>query len=154
MQYKIHPTKSEWLLDGGIKLWRRVENGEPLLPKGVPKKLSYFEYIKDHEKVVEGLQAFVKWWKSFVETKGNDSTYAKWIGPVIQYWEQIIVGLKTPCVDKEDDYFGFWPKSASSTIVAFEDAFVDDMNLGVDENEGHYCGLAKNKPQEEFNPQK
>ena len=53
MQYKIYPTKSEWLPYEGIEVWKRVENGEPLLPIGVPKKLLYFEYIEG-AKVVEG----------------------------------------------------------------------------------------------------
>ena len=90
--------------------------------------------MKHHEKVIEGLQYFVKWWNYFVNTKGNDSTYAKWIGPMIEYWEQMIVGLNTPCVHQEDDYLEFWPKSASLTIVAFENAFVDDINFGLDES--------------------
>ena len=65
----------------------------------------------------------------------------------------MIIALKTLCVEQEDMFSGFWPKSVSSPLSAFEDAFVDDENFGIDENEGHYCGLAKNKPQEEFNPQ-
>ena len=61
MQYKIHLTKSDWSLDKGIKLWKLIENGEPLLSKGVPNVLPYFEYLKIHEKVVDGLQTFVSW---------------------------------------------------------------------------------------------
>ena len=86
MQYKIHPTKSDWSPDEGIELWKRGENGETLLPTtGAPKVLPYFEYMKDHEKVIEGLQTFVNWWKSFIDSKGKESAYANWIMPVIEY---------------------------------------------------------------------
>ena len=153
MQYKIHPTKSDWSPDEGIELWKRAENGEPLLPPGVPRVLPYFEYMKDHEKVIEGLQTFVNWWKSFVENKGEESAYAKWIGPVIQYWEQMIFALKTPCVEQEDVFHDFWPRSVSSPVATIEDAFVDEDNFGIGENEDHYCGPARNKPRVEFNPQ-
>ena len=153
MQYKIHPTKNEWLLDEGIELWRHAKNGEPLFPIEVPKKLPYFQYIKDHEKVVEGLQAFVKWWKYFLERKGLDSPYQKWVGSVIQYWEKMIIFLKTPCMEHEDVFHGFWPRSSSSPAIAFENTFVDDEIFGIDDNEGHYCGPTRDKPWDEFNPQ-
>ena len=153
MQYKIHPTKSDWSPDEGIELWKRAENREPLLPTGVPKVLPYFEYIKDHEKVIEGLQTFINCWKSFVDSKGINSAYANWIMPVVQYWEQMIIALKTPCVEQEDAFHDFWPRSLPSPIVALEDEFVDEENFGMDDNEDHYCGSARNKPRDEFNPQ-
>ena len=59
MQYRIHPAKSDWSPDEGFELWKQGENGEPLLPTGVPNVLPCFEYMKDHEKVIEGLQTFV-----------------------------------------------------------------------------------------------
>ena len=107
MQYKIHPTKSDWSPDKGIKLQKCAKNGELILPKGVPNVLPYFEYLKDHEKVVEGLQNFVNWWKSFVNSKGIDSIDATWIRLVAQYWEQMIIALKTPCVDQEATFHEF-----------------------------------------------
>ena len=153
MQYKIHPTKSDWSPDEGIELWKRGENGETLLPTGAPKVLPYFEYMKDHEKVIEGLQTFVNWWKSFIDSKGKESAYANWIMPVIEYWEQMIIALRTPCVEQEYVMQDFWPRSLSSPVVALEDAFEDEDNFGMNENEDHYCGSARNKPKEEFNPQ-
>ena len=154
MQYKIHPTKSEWSPDEGIELWKRGENGEPLLPTGVPNVLPCFEYLKDHEKVVEGLQTFANWWKSFVDSKGVQSAYANWIMPVVQYWEQVITALKTPCcVDQGNVFHDFWPRSLPSPIVALEDAFADEENFGMNDNEDHYCGSARNKPKDAFNPQ-
>ena len=93
MQYKIHPTKSDWSPDEEIELQKCTENGEPLLPKGVPNVLPYFEYLKDHEKVIEGLQTFVDWWKCFVDTKGTDFAYATWIRPIA------ILGANDCCLE-------------------------------------------------------
>ena len=73
--------------------------------------------MKDHEKVIEGLQTFVNWWMSFVDSKGVGSTYANWIMQVIQYLEQMIIALKTPCVEQEDALHDFWPGSLPSLVV-------------------------------------
>ena len=153
MQYKIHPTKSDWSPDEGIELWKRGINGETLLPIGAPKVLPYFEYMKDHEKVIEGLQTFVNWWKSFVGIKGENSAYANWIMPIVEYWEQMIIALKTPCMEQEHAFYDFWPRSLPLPIDAgLEDALVDENDFGMEDNEDHYCGSAQNKPREEFNP--
>ena len=91
---------------------KQIENGEPLLPKGAPNVPPYFEYLKDHEKVLDGLQTFINWWKSFVDRKVINFSYATWIRPVVQYWEKMIVVLKTPqCVDQEKASHDFWPRS-------------------------------------------
>ena len=93
MQYKIHPKNVDWLPENGIELWKRNEHGIPKLPKGVPEVLQPFEYVKDCDKLIEGLQKYVNWWKEHLQDKGEDSDYAIWIKPVITYWERLIVAL-------------------------------------------------------------
>ena len=51
-QCKMHFKKSDLLSNEVIELCKQDENGEPLLPTSVPKFLPYFEYVKDHEKVI------------------------------------------------------------------------------------------------------
>lgn len=65
----------------------------------------------------------------------------------------MIIALKKPCVEQEDAFHDFWPRSLPLEIVALEDEFVDEENFGMDDNEDHYCGSAQNKPRDEFNPQ-
>ena len=102
--------------------------------------------------MVEGLQTFVNWWKSFLDSKGIDSAYATWTRPVVQYWEQMVVALKTPCMHEEKAFHDFWPRSLPSPIVALEDAFVNENNFVMDDNEDNYFD-SQNKPKDEFNPQ-
>ena len=88
-----------------------------------------------------------------MDSKGIDFAYATWIRSIVQYREQMLVALKTPCVHQEKAFHDFWPRSLPSPIVALEDAFYDDENFGMDENKDHNCGSAQNKPKDEFNPQ-
>ena len=88
-----------------------------------------------------------------MDSKEINSAYANWIMPVVQYWEQMIIALKTPSMEQEDAFHDFWPRSLPSPIVSLEDEFVDEENFGMVDNEDHYCGSARNKPRDEFNPQ-
>ena len=103
--------------------------------------------------MVEGLQEFVNWWNYFVDREGFDSTYVTWTRPINQYWEQMIIASKIPCVDQETTFYEFWSRILPLPIVALDDAFANEDNFGMDDNEDHYCGSARNKPRDEFNPQ-
>ena len=62
MQYKMHPKSVDWLpRERGIELWKRDMEGKPTLPKGSPKLLPMFDYVKDHLEVVNGIKDYLKY---------------------------------------------------------------------------------------------
>ena len=154
MQYKIHPKNVDWLPESGIELWKRDELNHPKLPEGVPEVLPPFEYVKDCEKLVEGLKRYVNWWKEHLQDKGEDSDYAVWIKPVIKYWENLITTLQTPSASEHSALFhDFWPRSVCEHVLVPNNVDEVDPNDELDENEGQYCGPMRNKPAnfKEFN---
>lgn len=152
MQYKVHPKNVEWLPENGIELWKRNENGDPKLPEGVPKVLQPFEYVKDCDKLVEGLTKYVNWWKEHLQDKGEESDYAIWIKPVINYWERLIVALQTPSASRHNAlFYDFWPRSVCEAAMIPTNEDEIDPFISLDDNEGHYCGPMRNKPAQEFN---
>ena len=65
----------------------------------------------------------------------------------------MIVAMKTPNEQHVALCHDFWPQSMYLQIPHVGEANVDDDKIGLDDNEGHYCGLAWNKPREEFKSQ-
>ncbi len=152
MQYKVHPKNVDWLPEKGIELWKRNDQGRPKLPEGVPKVLPPFEYVKDSENVVEGLKKYVSWWKEHLQEKGDQSEYARWINPVLVYWENLMQAMQNPSVREDTSFDDFWPRSICEPAHPLDLPLEDTIDAGLDVNEGHYCGPMRDKPAREFNP--
>jgi len=151
MQYKLHPKSTEWLPQDGIQIWKQDEDGKPRLPQGQPKLLPPFEFIKDHEQVIHGLSKYVEYWKAWVDQRGDKSSYANWITPVIQYWEIFIPLLKKPNIQVVSQCKYFWPKTCIM-VDSMNHVQDDDELLGLHELDGHYCGPSSKKPLDEYKP--
>ena len=76
--------------------------------------------------------------------KGLEFSYVKWIMPIVQYLEKMIMTLNTPCVDQEQEFHDFWTRSLPLLDVSPKDEFLDDESFRLDENEDHYHGLPQN----------
>ena len=137
MQYKVHPKNVDWLPESGIELWKRNDQGRPKLPEGVPKVLPPFEYVKDSEKVVEGLKKYVSWWKEHLQEKGDKSEYARWINPVLVYWENLMQSMQIPSASEDTFFDDFWPRSVCEEAHPLDLPLEDNLDIGLDVNKGH-----------------
>ena len=130
MQYKVHPKSVDWLPEKGIELWKRNDQGESQLPQGVPRVLPPFEYVKENEKVVEGLKKHVNWWKQHMQEKGDQSEYAKWINPVLSYWENLMPEIQTPSAREDIGFHNFWRRSICEQAEPLDLQLEDNVDEG------------------------
>ena len=138
-------------MEEGIQIRKHDDNGKPNIQQGNPKIVPPFEFLKYHLQIIQGLTKYVEYWKSWVDQKGENSQYAIWIQPIIEYWENIISLLRMPNVQEVSTCKDFWRKS-SILVEDINETSVHEELLGLHDLDDHYCGPSSNKPMEEYMP--
>ena len=103
-----------------------------------------------HAKIISGLKGYIKFWQNL----SSGSFVLRYYRLVIDYWSNVIEELGKPIHSEGRNYTNFWPKSEGSHQL--DDMNVDQLQtqrfLGIEEHNDHYCGPARDKPREAFNP--
>ena len=152
MQYKIHPKLPDWLpKEGGIELWKKDNEGRPMLPVGCPNMLPIADYVKDNLSVVNGIRDYLSFWEKWSEKNGKEATCTQFIEPVIDYWKDMIIELQRPTNKCVGNYGGFWPKTEGTHHMQHIEDEADAFQ-GYEEWNDHYCGPSKQRPKDVFKP--
>ena len=86
MQYKIHPKSPDWMpRESGIELSKRDDQGKPKLPPSCPNVVPIAKYVRDSPLVIQGIKAYLEFWKKCFAMKGKDHDATKYMEPIIFY---------------------------------------------------------------------
>ena len=97
MQYKIHPKSPDWMpRESGIELWKRDDQGKPKLPPSCPNVVPIAEYVRDSPLVIQGIKAYLEFWKKCSAMKGKDHDATKDMEPINIFWQNMISELEKP----------------------------------------------------------
>ena len=72
------------------------------------------EYVRDSPLVIQGIKAYLEFWKKCSAMKGKDHDSTKYMEPVILCWQNMISELEKPTNNQICQYIGFWPKTAGT----------------------------------------
>ena len=153
MQYKIHPKSPDWMpRESGIEIWKKDDQGKPKLPPSCPNVVPIAEYVRDSPLVIQGIKAYLEFWKKCSAMKGKDHDATKYMEPIILYWQNMISELEKPTNNHICQYIGFWPKTTGSHRMQEIEEDRDEFQ-GFEEFNDHFVGTQSARPQEAFKPQ-
>ena len=153
MQYKIHPKSPDWMpRESGIELWKRDDQGKPKLPPSCPNVVPIAEYVRDSPLVIQGIKAYLEFWKKCSAMKGKDHDSTKYMEPIILYWQNMISEVEKPTNNHICQYIGFWPKTTRTHRMQQIEEDRDEFQ-GFEEFNDHFVGPQSARPLEAFKPQ-